>query len=496
MLGGAALGRLFDCSSRPTRLKDKDPKGDVETHRELAGEKVGSAILGRHVDDRVAKGVKAHSPGMSGKGDFGETDVIGFDEFGHVDVVGKGFPGGSNRGREGHGDTLPRGRPGTAYALASVTRDHSPTHRRLVTRAVAVFAVFAAVVVVVLAGVAVPASAQTEPATRESIRVAVKPIEPFVIYGDDAQVSGFSIDLWNEIARRIGVDTSFVRKNTVADVVEAVESSEVDVAIAAISITPERESIIDFTHSYYDGGLAVLVRKTTDGSPFTVVARSLQDARLIQPFLVLLLFAVVIAHLMWFVEHKNNPDFPSTYGRGMVESMWWSLVNVFTGGDAEKRVSRPISRLIAIVWMVVGVILIAFLTASVTAALTVSELRTDITGIKDLPGRRVVSVRDTNPAKYLDRIGLSYQSVSAVDVAVKRLTDGEVDAVVFDEPVLRYAASRTNALELVGGTIQPDKYGIALPQASPRREAINNALLQLAADGTLASLNQRWFGDR
>ena len=49
-------------------------------------------------------------------------------------------------------------------------------------------------------------SAETAPAR---LRVAVKPIEPFVII-ESGSVRGYSIDVWDSIAAELGRDTEYV----------------------------------------------------------------------------------------------------------------------------------------------------------------------------------------------------------------------------------------------------------------------------------------------
>jgi polar amino acid transport system substrate-binding protein len=338
-----------------------------------------------------------------------------------------------------------------------------------------------------------PATAQSSP--EKTLRVATKPIAPFVIVGADGRRSGFSIDLWSEIGRRLGVKTTWVDRTKVGEVLTSVEDGSADVGIAAISMTVEREQAIDFTHPYYDAGISVLVRATSTQGPFSVLGDTLLNWRLLQPFLVLLIAAVVIAHIMWLVERRGNPDFPDRYRTGIWEAIWWSLVNVFTGGDAEKTVRRPTARVIAILWMAIGIFLIAFLTASVTSTLTVNKLQSDIKGISDLAGRRVVSVAGTTPSAFLDRTGIAHRDVDRIELAFAELERGTADAVVFDEPVLRFEASSRPKLALVGGIVDPDKYGIAVATGSPLRESINGVLLAMNTDGTLESLKNRWFGN-
>ena len=72
------------------------------------------------------------------------------------------------------------------------------------------------------------------------IRVVTKEIEPFVIKDQD-RLTGFSIDLWKEMASFAGVQYEFVEVQTVTEQLDAVIEGEADVAIAAISMTAERE---------------------------------------------------------------------------------------------------------------------------------------------------------------------------------------------------------------------------------------------------------------
>ena len=68
-------------------------------------------------------------------------------------------------------------------------------------------------------------------------------------YMENDKMLGFDIDLMNYIAARIGYGVEFV--NMPFDkLIPAVISGEVDCAISAITITKERESVIDFSNPY------------------------------------------------------------------------------------------------------------------------------------------------------------------------------------------------------------------------------------------------------
>jgi polar amino acid transport system substrate-binding protein len=88
-----------------------------------------------------------------------------------------------------------------------------------------------------------------------------------------------------------------------------------------------------------------------------------------------------------------------------------------------------------------------------------------------------------------------FTSVSRVEDAYRLVERGEVDAVVYDAPVLLYDAATggKGKVQVVGQLLRPENYGIAVPTNSPLRKELNRILLELAADGTYQDLYDRWF---
>ncbi len=331
---------------------------------------------------------------------------------------------------------------------------------------------------------------------QQELKVSTKPIEPFVMVDSNGKVSGLSIDVWTEIAKRLNVTTEWRVEKTVNDVIGDVTERKADVGIAGISMTAEREQQLDFSHAYFDSGLQILTRETSSKSAPRVFYDTVKSKRVLQPMLWLLAAAIAVAHLMWLLQRRHNPAFPKKYLPGLWESFWWASVNVMSGGDGGKEVSRGLGRIVSFVWMVLGVLLIAYVTGQFSSALTVAGLKSDISTVSDLFGKRVETTTGSVSASYLDEIGLKHRDVAAInDESYERLLNGEIDAIVFDSPTLRFAANRyAGRLQVAGPIFQPDKYGIALATGSPLREPINKALLELQSDGTMAKLSDKWFG--
>ena len=73
---------------------------------------------------------------------------------------------------------------------------------------------------------------------------------PFEAYNDNFQLEGFDIALMQNIAEKLGLNVEF--KDMAFDGLgDALAINQIDLAIAAISVTPERDLEVDFSNIYY-----------------------------------------------------------------------------------------------------------------------------------------------------------------------------------------------------------------------------------------------------
>lgn len=71
---------------------------------------------------------------------------------------------------------------------------------------------------------------------------------------------GFDIDLIDAIAEEVGFDYE-LKPMDFSGIIPALQTNNLDIAIAGIAINPTREETIDFSDPYYDAGTAILVRE-------------------------------------------------------------------------------------------------------------------------------------------------------------------------------------------------------------------------------------------
>ena len=318
-----------------------------------------------------------------------------------------------------------------------------------------------------------------------------------IAYGPDrddepesGEPTGFSADLWNEIARRNGWVTEWVWTDDVSDQIQQVLDGDVDAAIAAISMTPDRELQVDFSHRMFSSGLQIMT-KPGGTSVWEAFRATVFTPELLRAFATVAVIIFIVGHIVWLSMRKRE-DFPRGYIRGLGHGMWLIGSSLFVASRIAvvffqgREPTKVVSRILIVAWMAVAVVLVSYVNGTITATLTVSELRSDIVSPSELPGVRVTTVENTQAASWLQREGIDFDPVADVEAGIDRLEEERSDALVFDSPVLKWERSqRAGAgLEVSGEVFDPVPYGIALEPDSPLREQINKSLLEMLTDGT------------
>ncbi len=83
--------------------------------------------------------------------------------------------------------------------------------------------------------------------------------KPFEFRDESGNYTGFDIELWQELAKRANLQYKF-QPMDFNGIIPALQTKNVDAAIAGITISPERVAVVDFTKPYYNTGLMIAVR--------------------------------------------------------------------------------------------------------------------------------------------------------------------------------------------------------------------------------------------
>jgi len=95
---------------------------------------------------------------------------------------------------------------------------------------------------------------------------------PFEFKNDKGEFTGFDVQLWDAIAKDLGLDYKWQTMDF-NGIIPALQSKSIDAAIAGITIKSAREKVVDFSYPYYDAGLVILVRADNDS------VKNLEDLR-------------------------------------------------------------------------------------------------------------------------------------------------------------------------------------------------------------------------
>ena len=275
----------------------------------------------------------------------------------------------------------------------------------------------------------------------------------------------------------------------------AVTSGTSDATIANISITSAREQAMDFSHPIFSSGLRTLIPLKPDSS-FSLISTIVSWELF---FAIIGAFGVLLAGgmLMWRLERNHQDYFDKPAHEAMFPAFWWALNLVVNGGFEERVPRTPFGRIFGVLLVISSLFVVSIFVARITAAMTISAIESSVSSVNDLHGKRVGKVAGSTAEAFLQNRDLNGYALNDLSDVLRAFEDGDLDAVVFDSPILAYYVKTDGARfgQFAGPTFQHENYGIALPSGSELVEPINQALLELREDGTYAQIYLKWFGE-
>jgi polar amino acid transport system substrate-binding protein len=341
-------------------------------------------------------------------------------------------------------------------------------------------------------------SQQQSQQTPQKLQVVTRVLPPLVVEQPGGALSGFSVELWEKIAEKLKLQAGFKIAPDVRSLLEEVRTGKADLGVAAISITSAREQEFDFSQPILNAGLQIMVRgrgQDSESNPLRDLLGLIFSPAILVWLGIALLLIIIPAHIVWFLERQRKDGIIPTdkYYPGIFYAMYWAAATLAT--QAEQAPKHWLARVVTVLWMFIGVVFVAFYTAQLAATLTVQQIQGGISGPEDLPGKKVATTRGSTAATAVRELRAEAYEVAKIEEAFKALNDKQVDAVVFDVPVLLYYAAREGKgrVQLVGTPFRKEDYGIVFPRNNPLRKQVNVALLALREDGTYQKLYDKWF---
>nr|XP_014341697.1 PREDICTED: glutamate receptor ionotropic, delta-1 [Latimeria chalumnae] len=244
--------------------------------------------------------------------------------------------------------------------------------------------------------------------------------EPFVmvaenILGQPKRYKGFSIDVLDALAKNLGFkyeiyqasDSKYghqLPNGSWNGMIGELINRKADIAISAITITPERESVVDFSKRYMDYSVGILIKKPEEKinifslfAPFDFAVWACIATAI--PVVGVLIFVLNRAQSVRSqLPAQSNPS-PSS----SLHSAIWIVYGAFVQQGGESPMNSVAMRIVMGSWWLFTLIVCSSYTANLAAFLTVSRMDNNIRTFQDLAKQLDMSygtVKDSSVYSY------------------------------------------------------------------------------------------------
>jgi polar amino acid transport system substrate-binding protein len=315
----------------------------------------------------------------------------------------------------------------------------------------------------------------------------------------DGQLIGFTIDLWNAVAKKLDFQTTYLVAPDVHRLFDALSTNRADIAVTPTYYTKDLDDQFDFSFPVLNAGFLVVVPDRAGlalDNPFVSLLHVLVSPVLLLWLGFVILFILIPAHLFWLLDRGSEESVSPSKGYfpGILHAMVWSATALVS--QVQKLPSHHVARVLGLVWMFIGVVFVAFYTAQMTANLTVQQIRGSINGPEDLPGKWVGAQKGSHAFNYAMEIRAKVRDYKTFDEEFDAVVSRKVEAAIVEAPVARFYASHDGSEKVVtvGDEFHRHDLGFVLPLGSALLRPIDDALISLKEDGTYDQLYSTWFG--
>ena len=265
------------------------------------------------------------------------------------------------------------------------------------------------------------------------IKIALHEFYPLVYKDDLGKWTGFEIKIWEHIAQSLKLDYEYHEVGDFSQLLQDLKDEKYDMAMAGITRTTERLKNMKASFYTLDTGLSIASKNGARLS-FSELLKSVLSAQLLKIFAVLMVFAIAVSQVFYFIEKGHSIS--NSYLKGVFDSFWWSIVTFSTVGYGDISPETVLGKIFAIFAIMLGLAIFGIYIGQVSSALTFEKLRSMIADPSDLAGRKVAVKKASTSEKVLSKYDAQLLVVASLNEAAELVVSGKVDAVVADRPAL------------------------------------------------------------
>ncbi|KAF6716605.1 Glutamate receptor ionotropic, kainate 5 [Oryzias melastigma] len=345
--------------------------------------------------------------------------------------------------------------------------------------------------------------------------------------GND-QYEGFCVDMLKELADMLkfsfkiklvddGLYGAPEPNGSWTGMVGELINRKADLAVAAFTITSEREKVIDFSKPFMTLGISILYRVQLGRKPGYF---SFLDPFSPAVWLFMLLAYLAVSCVLFLAARLSpyewyNPHPCLRERRDMLENQYtlgnslWFPVGGFMQQGSEIMPRALSTRCVSGVWWAFTLIIISSYTANLAAFLTVQRMEAPIESPDDLAdqtnieygtihgGSTMTFFMNSRYQTYQRMWNYMYSKqpsvfVKSTEEGIARVLNSKY-AFLMESTMNEYHRGLNCNLTQIGGLLDTKGYGIGMPLGSPFRDEITLAILQLQENNRLEILKRRWW---
>lgn len=292
-----------------------------------------------------------------------------------------------------------------------------------------------------------------------------------------------------------------------------------DISVADLTITYERESVVDFTMPFMSLGIGILVKKPTKASPklfeFMLPLAPEVWIYLITAFVGVTLFLFMVARFSpyeWQNPHPCEQEAEELSNDFTMKNTLWFTIGCLMQQGCDIMPGALSTRVMAAAWWFFILILVSSYTANLAAFLTVERMDNPIQSADDLAKQTKVlygCLKSGSTRAFFQRSNYTTYArmwsfmesrraetlLDANSKGVERVKKGDF-AFLMESTTIEYTVERNCDLSQVGSLLDQKGYGIATQQDSPYRAVLSESVLTLQEKGVLHKLKDRWWKEK
>ncbi|MBA5761788.1 transporter substrate-binding domain-containing protein [Vibrio sp. 404] len=338
-----------------------------------------------------------------------------------------------------------------------------------------------ALIILLLCALATPTLAEDNTITELNIGSYNCP--PFAMLNEDKSYSGLSILLWEKIALEMNVRYT-ITNHGLTELLNSIEDGSLNVGVTCLSITPEREEVLDFSHSFYETHLAIAVKQQ---GYLSSIKNVFLNTKLLLVIAVVFVLAACVGIIYYLLEHRINDKLYSMPGKKaqMLEGFILGLLFITKGPFNYFEFKTLPGRVLTVFLAIFTTFFIASVTAVLASSFTLGLLSSEVKSFNDLTNMSVGAKRASTSSHYLVSQAIVHRTYPDIEHLLQALDNEDIDAIVADDAVLKYLIKKSKEkgefeqLMVLPYRFEKQNYGLAIENNSPYREQINRALLKI-----------------